>query len=95
MQLTSIPFLIYFLPILLIVYYAASFSAMLQNGVLFVFCLLFYTWGDPQSIMLLIACILLSSVASYLIKRMEGQMKKTMLYIGVGVNLFILFATRY
>ena len=95
MQLTSIPFLIYFLPILLIIYYAASFSAMAQNGVLFVACLLFYSWGDPQSIMLLVACILLSSVASYLIKRMEGQMKKIMLYIGVGVNLFILFATRY
>ena len=95
MDLTSIPFLIYFLPILLILYYAASFSAQVQNGVLFVACILFYAWGDPQSIMLLIACILLSSVASYLIVRMDGSMKKLMLYVGVGVNLFLLFATRY
>lgn len=95
MQLTSIPFLIYFLPLLLILYYACSFSSPLQNGVLFVFCLLFYAWGDPQSIMLLIACILLSTVASYLIVRTEGNTKKMMLYVGIGVNLFILFATRY
>lgn len=95
MQITSIPFLIYFLPILLILYYAVSFSAMLQNGVLFAACLIFYAWGDPQSIMMLVACILLSSVSSYLIVRFDGTMRRYMLLLGTGVNLFILFATKY
>ena len=52
MVFSSIPFLFYFLPICLLLYYLVPYR--FKNGVLLLFSLLFYAWGEPVYILLLI-----------------------------------------
>ena len=52
MVFSSIPFLFYFLPLCLILYYLVPFRW--KNYVLLAFSLLFYAWGEPVYIMLMI-----------------------------------------
>lgn len=52
MVFSSIPFLFYFLPLCLILYYLAPFRW--KNYVLLAFSLLFYAWGEPVYILLMI-----------------------------------------
>ena len=57
MLFSSIPFLYYFLPAVLIVYFLVPKA--LKNTVLLVFSLVFYAWGEPKYVVLMIASILL------------------------------------
>ena len=52
MVFSSIPFLFFFLPFCLILYYAVPYSW--KNGVLLVFSLIFYAWGEPVYILLML-----------------------------------------
>ena len=51
MVFSSIPFLFYFLPLCLILYYLVPFRW--KNYVLLAFSLLFYAWGEPVYILLM------------------------------------------
>ncbi len=60
MVFSGIPFLFFFLPVFLILYYLIPFK--FKNAVLLAFSLLFYAWGEPVYILLM----LLSSFVDYL-----------------------------
>ena len=55
MLFSSIPFLYYFLPAVLIVYFAVPRQA--KNAVLLVSSLIFYGWGEPKYVLLMIVTI--------------------------------------
>ena len=55
MLFSGLPFLYYFLPAVLVCYFAAP--RKLKNAVLFVFSLIFYGWGEPRYIVLMIVSI--------------------------------------
>ncbi len=57
MLFSSIPFLYYFLPLVLICYFAVP--RRLKNAVLLLFSLAFYAWGEPRYVLLMMASILL------------------------------------
>jgi alginate O-acetyltransferase complex protein AlgI len=57
MLFSGIPFLFYFLPVVLILYFLAPNK--LKNTVLLLCSLLFYAWGEPKYVFLMIASILL------------------------------------
>ena len=52
MVFSSIPFVFFFLPACLTLYYAVPFR--LKNHVLLFFSLLFYAWGEPVYILLML-----------------------------------------
>ena len=52
MVFSSIPFLFLFLPLCLLIYYAVPYS--LKNGILLLFSLIFYAWGEPVYIVLML-----------------------------------------
>lgn len=52
MVFSCIPFLFFFLPLCLILYYAVPFSW--KNGILLIFSLIFYAWGEPLYILLML-----------------------------------------
>lgn len=62
MVFSCIPFVFFFLPLCLILYYAVPFSIkifsgkeiLLKNGILLVFSLVFYAWGEPKYILLML-----------------------------------------
>ena len=58
MLFSSIPFLFYFLPAVLLVYYIAP--GKLKNAVLLFFSLFFYFWGEPKYTLLMLTSITIS-----------------------------------
>ena len=89
MLFSSIPFLYYFLPAVLIVYFAVP--TKLKNLVLLIFSLTFYGWGEPKYVFLMIFSILLFYGCGLAIDRAatDGQKK---LWLTVSVVLGIAFA---
>ena len=57
MIFSSIPFLYYFLPCVLLVYYLMPKAG--RNGVLLLFSLLFYAWGEPRYLFVMLAATVL------------------------------------
>ena len=55
MLFSSIPFLYYFLPVVLILYFLVP--KQLRNAVLLLSSLIFYGWGEPKYVLLMIATI--------------------------------------
>ena len=90
MTFSSIPFIVYFLPAVLVLYYALSFSTVAQNIVLFFASLVFYAWGAPGSWLLLVLVILLNSLLSYAIGRASGDSRRRIYILSVLLNLALL-----
>ena len=61
MLFSSLTFLFGFLPILLLGYYVVP-SRKFKNCILLVFSLLFYAWGEPKYILLMLVTILISYI---------------------------------
>ena len=57
MLFSSIPFLFYFLPIVLAVYFLVP--RFLKNTVLLISSLVFYAWGEPKYVVLMVFTIAL------------------------------------
>ena len=73
MLFSSITFLFYFLPILLIVYFIVP--KKYKNLVLFIFSLFFYFYGEPKyGFLLLLSCII-NYVIGYLINKYRKYAK--------------------
>lgn len=91
MVFSSISFLFYFLPLLLGLYYIAK--PKYRNAVLVVASLLFYSWGEPNHLLLMLACI----VANYLYGLWLGKTKhqKFILILCLLTNLGILSYFKY
>ena len=88
-------FLFVYLPAVLLTYYLVP--RVLRNPVLLLFSLLFYGWGEPVYLFLMIGDILLNYVCGYLIHRQQLQGKKGTgaLVVGVVLNLLLLGYFKY
>jgi len=71
MVFSSIPFLYYFLPCVLLLYLAVP--RVLKNTVLLVFSLLFYAWGEPVYVFLMFATITVNYLLAILIEKSKGN----------------------
>ncbi|MFR6321930.1 MAG: hypothetical protein ACLUNG_11985 [[Clostridium] leptum] len=60
MVFSSIIFLFFFLPVVLVLYYTVCApSVAMRNGLLLLTSLFFYAWGEPKNVLLLIgSCVL-------------------------------------
>ena len=91
MVFSSIPFLFFFLPIVLICYYLVPFK--LKNYVLLVFSLIFYGWGEPVYIILMIFSCLLNYF--YALYHDKVKNKKLLFILCIVANLLILGFFKY
>ncbi len=94
MLFSSIPFLYYFLPIVLILYFIVPKA--LKNAVILVTSLFFYAWGEPEYVVLMIASIIIGYISGLLIEafREKGN-SKIILVISVVINLGFLAYFKY
>lgn len=92
MIFSSIVFLFVFLPALLLIYYVVPKSW--KNVVLLLASLLFYAWGEPVYIFLMLFSIIVNYVFGMEIE-LEKKKAKDTLFFAVGVNLFLLFFFKY
>ncbi|MBO5316970.1 MAG: MBOAT family protein, partial [Oscillospiraceae bacterium] len=94
MLFSSIPFLFYFLPAVLLLYFLVPWK--LKNGVLLVFSLIFYAWGEPMYVFLMIASICLFYGCGIAIGNSTTQRgKKLWLTVSVVVSLGLLAVFKY
>ena len=94
MLFSSIPFLFYFLPAVLILYFLVP--TKLKNAVLLVFSLIFYAWGEPKYVFLMIATICLFFFCGIAIGKAQTQkMKKFWLTVSVVISLALLAVFKY
>ena len=94
MVFSSIPFLYYFLPAVMAVYFLVP--RKLKNAVLLFFSLLFYGWGEPKLLWLMVGTIVLFYLCGLAIHRAQKQgWKKTWLTVSVVVSLSLLGLFKY
>ncbi|MDB5363641.1 MAG: rane-bound O-acyltransferase family protein [Rhodospirillales bacterium] len=90
MLFSSITFLFYFLPLFLLAYHLLP----APNLVLLLASLLFYAWGDPTRLPLLLFCILLNYGFGLAVGR-SGRHRRLWLGLGVAGNLALLLFYKY
>ena len=94
MLFSSIPFLYYFLPAVLLAYFAAPWK--LKNTVLLLSSLVFYGWGEPKLLGLMVFTIVLFWFCGLAIGRAgEGRQKKFWLLVSVVISVALLGLFKY
>ena len=94
MLFSSIPFLYYFLPLVVLVYFCLPKGA--KNAWLLLSSLAFYGWGEPKYVFLMIATILLFYLCGLGIGYAKTTgWKKTFLIFSVVVSLGLLAVFKY
>ncbi len=94
MLFSSITFLYWFLPCVLILYFISP--KCLKNAVLMLVSLFFYAWGEPKYVVLMIASILCSYVSGLLIEKFRGKAgAKVTLWISAALFLGALGYFKY
>ena len=87
MVFSSVTFLFIFLPVTLLLYYLVPEKG--KNFVLLILSLVFYAWGEPLYVLLMIYSILFNYWMGLLMEKHAGA-KKQILIFSVIINLFII-----
>ena len=74
MLFSSIPFLYYFLPAVILVYFLVP--RQLKNAVLLLFSLAFYAWGEPKYVLLMLITIAAFHICGLAIGRAKKPAQK-------------------
>ena len=94
MVFSSLTFLFLFLPAVLLTYYIVPRKA--KNLVLFLFSLLFYAWGEPVYVFLMLFSTVLDYTCGRLVERYRGTKKaKLGLILSVCLNISVLCFFKY
>ena len=90
MVFTSISFIYYFLPLLLICYFVVP--KKFRNIILLMFSVLFYFYGEPKYILLMLVEVLISYVVGLLIDKYKS---KNILIIGIFIHVLLFGIFKY
>lgn len=97
MLFSSTVFLFFFFPVIFCGYYLLSFSRPAQNLWLFAGSILFYAWGEPLYVLLMLASILVNWGAGLAVDyfRDNAGLRKAVLVFTCIVDLGALFVFKY
>ncbi len=94
MVFSSLSFLFAFLPLFLLLYFCAPKS--LKNGVIFACSLLFYAWGEPIYVLLMLFSTVVDYINGAIVAKNRGNIKaKIALVASVIINLSLLGVFKY
>lgn len=94
MLFSSIPFIYYFLPIVLIAYYIVPRT--LKNMVLLLASLVFYAWGEPTYVFIMLISITIGYIAGILIEKFQNTIwAKLTLIVSIGISFGFLAYFKY
>ena len=94
MLFSSISFLYVFLPVVLLLYFIAP--RMLKNTVLLLSGLVFYAWGEPKYVVIMVISIIVGFVCGLLIEKYKGtKLSKVFMIISVCADLGFLAYFKY
>lgn len=92
MVFSSMLFLWIFLPLVLAAYYISS--GKIRNGILVFFSLLFYAWGEPFYVFLMLFSVAVNFTGGILIEKYQTR-KKKILVATLIINLGLLGYFKY
>lgn len=101
MVFSSLLFLFRFLPMVLLLYYIAPgcMKNAWKNLVLFLFSLVFYAWGEPVYVLLMLFSTLVDYIngmlTEHFISRNKKNIAKIFLICSIVINLSLLFIFKY
>ena len=93
MVFSSGVFLFLFLPILLIIYYLFAKSRPVRNYILLVTSLIFYAWGEPVFVFIMVASIFMNWYVTLLMS--QSSRKKFWLTLAIGLDVLLLGVFKY
>ena len=94
MVFSSLSFIFFFLPILFFIYFIAK--EKYRNYILLIFSLIFYSWGEPKYILLMIISIIMNYIFGILINNQKKNNKrKLFLVLAIIFHLGLLFYFKY
>ena len=94
MVFSSIVFIFYFLPLVLLFYYLSPNK--LRNFTLLVFSLIFYAWGEPIFILIMLFSSISDYIHALIIDKYRGTFKsKLALISSIAINLGLLGFFKY
>jgi len=98
MVFSSLTFIYAFLPVVLVLYFVIP-NRIWRNCVLLVSSLLFYAWGEPKFVVVMVLSVAVAYICGLLIARYEVEGKQTAkklwLWICVAVLVGVLFVFKY
>ena len=93
MVFSSSFFLLYFLPIFLLLYYVIP--QKFKNTLIVIASILFYSWGGPSYIFIIFFSIFLDFYIAKQIHKSQGSIRKKYLITGLAINLGLLLYFKY
>lgn len=105
MVFSDLFFLFVFIPLFVLFYFLANFADKksdkgldinkfkFRNATLVVFSLLFYAWGEPIYVFLMLFCVLINFLSGRYISK--SQNRKRALVLGLSTNILILAVFKY
>lgn len=93
MLFSSLTFLCCFLPLVVIIYFLIPVVA--RNLFLLISSLIFYAWGEPRYLFLMLFVILWNYLAGIVIDKIKFDLKKTVCICSILVNIGILCNYKY
>lgn len=96
MVFSSLPFIFLFLPLNLLVYFFAK-DIKQKNTVMLIFSLIFYAWGEPLYILLLVGMAFADWYLTLIMSQYKKGSVKAKLFLGltVGIDLILLGIFKY
>ena len=94
MVFSSVPFLFYFLP-LFIPFYFLPKTTRSRNAVLLAFSVVFYAWGEPWFVLVMLASIVFNWRAALIIERTGPERRHWATGAAVAANLLLLGVFKY
>lgn len=95
MVFSSMTFVPLFLPLVCFLYYAFR-NIKARNAVLLVFSLVFYAWGEPKWIFVMLLTVTVNYFCGLMMNRFESHVKRTLCMVtGVALSLGFLFYFKY
>lgn len=89
MLFSSTTFIFMFLTLLLILYFPIK-NIKYRNIILLIFSLIFYSWGEPKYIFLMLLTVLIAYMFGLLIDKYRKDKKKSKLFLVISVILILL-----
>lgn len=93
MVFSSISFLYYFLPITLLLYFVVP--KKYKNIILLIMSLLFYFYGEPRYILILLFSCLFNYYYGKHLEKTRGKMRNILLILNLTINFGMLFYFKY
>lgn len=94
MVFSSIIFLVYFLPLFLLVYHLVPHR--FKNAVILIASLIFYSWGGPKFVFVILGTTFLDFLlVANMDKQKDQRSKRIWLVLSLSVNLGLLFYFKY